>query len=243
MESRCGTVEDFADIPFSFRGEGFFSDIRPMQSVEEFRSLYRAVARKRPQTVLEIGTFSGGTLYSWCRCAEPDALIISIDLPRGKFGGGYIPQRAPFYRAFRREGQEMVLLRSDSHSTETLKRVREILGAKRVDFLFIDGDHTYTGVKQDFELYLPLVAPGGLVALHDVHPRPKKPKIEVHRFWKELKQVYPQHEEWIDLGGVNRAIGIGLITLPSASPLPTLPEAEDEPHRLDATGLAAPDEA
>lgn len=35
------------------------------------------------------------------------------------------------------------------------------------DFIFIDGDHTYDAVYQDFELYLPKVKTGGLVFMHD----------------------------------------------------------------------------
>lgn len=35
------------------------------------------------------------------------------------------------------------------------------------DFVFIDGDHTYDAVSQDFELYLPKVKNGGLVFMHD----------------------------------------------------------------------------
>jgi hypothetical protein len=36
-----------------------------------------------------------------------------------------------------------------------------------IDFLFIDGDHTYDAVSQDFELYFPKVKKGGLIFLHD----------------------------------------------------------------------------
>jgi hypothetical protein len=35
------------------------------------------------------------------------------------------------------------------------------------DFIFIDGDHTYDAVFQDFEMYLPKVKKGGLVFMHD----------------------------------------------------------------------------
>lgn len=35
------------------------------------------------------------------------------------------------------------------------------------DFVFIDGDHTYDAVFQDFEMYLPKVKKGGLVFMHD----------------------------------------------------------------------------
>lgn len=36
-----------------------------------------------------------------------------------------------------------------------------------LDFLFIDGDHTYEGVSRDADLWRPLVKPGGLIAYHD----------------------------------------------------------------------------
>ena len=41
---------------------------------------------------------------------------------------------------------------------------------KPFDFIFIDGDHTYEAVKQDFEDWFPLLAKGGIVAFHDSAP-------------------------------------------------------------------------
>ena len=37
----------------------------------------------------------------------------------------------------------------------------------KIDVLFIDGDHSYEGVKQDFELYSNIVNPKGIIILHD----------------------------------------------------------------------------
>ena len=36
-----------------------------------------------------------------------------------------------------------------------------------IDFVFIDGDHTYVGVKKDIIAWLPKVKPGGIIAGHD----------------------------------------------------------------------------
>jgi len=41
--------------------------------------------------------------------------------------------------------------------------VKKILAGRQVDFLFIDGDHSYEGVKKDFEMYSSLVRKGGVV--------------------------------------------------------------------------------
>jgi predicted O-methyltransferase YrrM len=40
-------------------------------------------------------------------------------------------------------------------------------GRELVEFIFIDGDHTYEAVRADWEAWSSLVAPGGIVALHD----------------------------------------------------------------------------
>jgi hypothetical protein len=46
-------------------------------------------------------------------------------------------------------------------------RVHNIFQENYFDFIFIDGDHTYEAVSQDFELYLSKVKKGGLVFMHD----------------------------------------------------------------------------
>ncbi|HMO77684.1 MAG TPA: class I SAM-dependent methyltransferase [Candidatus Paceibacterota bacterium] len=38
------------------------------------------------------------------------------------------------------------------------------------DFIFIDGDHTYKAVQQDFEEWFPLLSKNGYVAFHDSAP-------------------------------------------------------------------------
>jgi predicted O-methyltransferase YrrM len=75
-----------------------------------------------------------------------------------------------------------------------LEETRKLLGGKQVDFLFIYAGHTYDDVKQDFEMYSGLVAPGGLIAFHDVAVHPPSKGCEVHRFWSEIKSHYESGE-------------------------------------------------
>lgn len=53
-----------------------------------------------------------------------------------------------------------------SHSPQVLRAVWN-LAEEGVDMLFIDGDHSFEGVLEDWLLYAPLVRPGGIVAFHD----------------------------------------------------------------------------
>jgi predicted O-methyltransferase YrrM len=197
-------------IPFAYRGKGYFRIIEPRQNPIEIESLYKAVCDLQARRILEIGTARGGTLYLWTQAAEDDASLVSVDLPGGEFGGAYPACRVPFYKSFAREGQTMHLLRTDSHKPETLDEVKNLFDDQVIDFAFIDGDHTYKGVKQDFEMYGPLVRPGGLIAFHDILPRPDIPDIQVVRFWQELKQKYDTFE-FIGPESSGRKIGIGIV--------------------------------
>ena len=67
-------------------------------------------------------------------------------------------------------GQVLHLLRADSHRPETLNEARGIIGDRHIDFLFIDGDYTYEGVRKYYEMYSPLVENGGIIAFHDICP-------------------------------------------------------------------------
>jgi len=41
----------------------------------------------------------------------------------------------------------------------------------KIDVLFIDGDHSYEGIKNDFELYSKLLSPNGVIIIHDTDSR------------------------------------------------------------------------
>jgi predicted O-methyltransferase YrrM len=191
----------------------------PYQKRAEIHSLLSWVKQLSPQNVLEIGTNNGGTLFLWCRAASPTATIISIDLPQGKFGGGYSLRRVPYYKAFASARQRLRLLRADSHHPATLRKVERILEGKPLDFLFIDGDHTYDGVRQDFETYGKLVRPGGLVAFHDIVSADQAIGGEVARFWADLRQRFPV-QEFIE-SPEQAMMGIGLLEVPKRGLLPT----------------------
>jgi predicted O-methyltransferase YrrM len=202
-------LDDALDLAFGFEFEGV--TIAPGQERAEIEQLLRQLERKPPRTVLEIGTAQGGTLFLFAQVAAPDALLVSVDLPGGPFGGGYMEPRERLYRSFAQEGQRIELLRADSHAPETRARIGAILGRRPVDFLFIDGDHTRDGVESDFTMYSKLVADGGAIAFHDIVPGSRWFVGGVPEFWEELRSSHDVSEfveDW-DQG----AYGIGLITV------------------------------
>lgn len=44
-----------------------------------------------------------------------------------------------------------------------------------IDFLFIDGDHTFDGLQADWRSWAPLMSKGGIIALHDSRSTPERP--------------------------------------------------------------------
>ncbi len=180
---------------YSNRWEAFFW-IKQVKS--EIVKLCGLVAKHRPRVILEIGTANGGSLFLFTKLAAKDAIIISIDLPAGKFGGGYPLYRAEFYKTFCSTGQQMHLLRANSHDKITLEKVKEILAGRKIDFLFIDGDHTYEGVKHDFEQYSTLTANDAVIALHDIARHRNGSECKVDEFWNEISSKYNNPIEFIE---------------------------------------------
>ena len=163
---------------------------RAMQVPSEISALGEILAELRPEHALEIGTAQGGTLFLLTRLASPQATIVSVDLPGGMFGGGYSARRRWFYQRFARRKQRLHLLQGDSHSGEMLGQVNAALVGQPLDYLFIDGDHRYDGVKRDFVMYGPLVRKGGFIAFHDIVDGPSDNVGGVPQFWREIKSHY-----------------------------------------------------
>jgi len=211
--NRCNNIKDYVNLVFHPSSAFPFSwtNISPIQVKEEITEFLKILARYKPKRILEIGTAGGGTLFLFVRISSPNALIISIDLPGGRFGGGYSEWRVSLYKSFAIHYQKIHLIRGDSHAPSTLRMVEKILEGRKLDFLFIDGDHTYDGVTTDFRMYGSLVGRGGITAFHDIVPGPPENVGGVPRFWNEIKHEF-KHTEIVK-NWKQRGAGIGVIYL------------------------------
>jgi predicted O-methyltransferase YrrM len=200
-----GDMTPEALVDFSLK----YSAIRPLQMRSEFVEYARIVAEQRPRAALEIGTFRGGTLFVLMRLADHAATVICLDLPESMFGKLFRWAQTPIFSRFTQNGQTLHILRRDSQRQETLSTVSKLLNGQQLDLLFIDGDHRYTGVRADFEMYSSLVRRGGIVAFHDIAVKPLP--NEVDRLWNEIKPGY-RHKEILH-GTEKNAMGIGVLWL------------------------------
>lgn len=198
----------------SYQGLGMYERISMHQYASEFKGFADKVKQIEPKVVVEIGTKRGGSFFVWARYFKPTHLI-SVDLPGGIHGGGYPEQKGPFLKSFLSDHSEgnVHLLRGDSHSMETYEQLVALLNGRAIDFLFIDGDHRYEGIKQDFEMYHPLVRPGGYVGFHDIVASDYHHKMDcyVDRLWGELKERYV-HYEFIERPEQHK-YGLGLLRM------------------------------
>lgn len=209
-EMKSSEMGQIIHSSFNYRGAGVFKHIYALQKESEIRALADLVQKTNPKVIVEIGTAKGGTLFVWTRSNPQLELIVSIDLPGGNFGGGYDSRREKLYQEFvaDRPNAKMILMRCDSHSDDTLATLAKHLAGRKIDFLWIDGDHVYDGVKKDFEMYRTLVRPGGLVAFHDIVT--KGDGHAVFQLWDELKTRFPAQEFVEDR---NSEMGIGVLKM------------------------------
>jgi len=131
-------------------------------SEAERATLARHAAGK--ERLVEIGVWHGVTTKVLLKAMAPDGLLLAVDpYPTGRFG--FSVQRVIAQR-------EIASAADGSVEWQRLTGVdaaRLYAASERppVDFIFIDGDHSYDGLRGDWEAWSPLVAPGGVIALHD----------------------------------------------------------------------------
>ncbi|MDY7000284.1 MAG: class I SAM-dependent methyltransferase [Thermodesulfobacteriota bacterium] len=63
---------------------------------------------------------------------------------------------------------------------------------KKIRLLFIDGEHTYEGVKNDFEAWSKFVVPAGIIAFHD-YGNPHFPGVK--KFYSELMNSTDEYRD------------------------------------------------
>jgi hypothetical protein len=114
----------------------------------------------------------------------------------------------------------------NSAAPQALAKLKTILGGRMIDLLFIDGLHTFEGVKADYEIYGPLTR--HIVAIHDILTPKVKPTdaVDVIRFWTSLVEsnkadtiLTIQHYKQLRVEFNGLPMGIGMI-LKSPVPAP-----------------------
>ena len=185
---------------------------------------YGHTPKSAPYNILEIGTKFGGTFYLWASLNRSSGLNISIDVSDGGLHGG-IPDEEMDKRDlwFCERFDNVKFIRGDSHSQQVHGDCYRLLDRwntpdtvgkiEKIDFLFIDGDHTEEGVRKDFEMYSPFVRKGGIVAFHDINDseRHRSRNVYVSKFWKEL--VDSGKYETIEFNSNLDWAGIGVVVI------------------------------
>jgi cephalosporin hydroxylase len=178
------------------------------QEKEEITKLAEFVYKLQPKIVVEIGTKYGGTFKIWNEITQGKK--ISIDLVEGIHGGvsreEYDSRNQSFKSIY---GDDCIFLEGNSHEQSTYDKLVDALNGNLIDFLFIDGDHTYEGVKQDYEMYSKLVAEEGWIAFHDINDteRHRQRDVYVGRLWNELngeKIEFNVGADWAGIGVIKK---------------------------------------
>lgn len=114
--------------------------------------------------LVEVGVWHGVTTCRLRRAMNTDGVLFGVDpYPPGRLG--FSAQRVIARREVERSsGGEVRWLRLTG--VEAARLLAEECEPP-LDFVFIDGDHSYEGLRGDWEAWSGLVAPGGVVALHD----------------------------------------------------------------------------
>lgn len=162
------------------------------QNLDEFGRFWDFLASTKPKRILEIGSLFGGTLWYWMQLPSLST-VFTIDLPTDYeplrddvrearlSWGKWADMNAIHFQDFPRSSQDDRILQEVNYAAAGLK----------FDFIFIDGDHTYQGVKDDFDRWGLMLKSNGIVAFHDTVPTPERHEPGVVKFVEELKFRYP----------------------------------------------------
>jgi len=132
------------------------------QTTRSERDALAEFARGR-SSLAEIGVLQGATARRLSSVMDPNGTYYAID----PYGGGRFGVDFNYVIA-RREVAKDARGRVEWIRTTGAEAPNDPrLQGCTVDFLFIDGDHSYDGLRGDWEAWRDLVAPGGIVGLHD----------------------------------------------------------------------------
>lgn len=145
------------------------------QVYEEILTLAYWLKGFQPHNILEIG-YRGSTFHILSQLSTGKKVALDIE-----DNGRTVQSHYMMY------GEDFKLFVANSQTEETKNKVKEF--CPQYDLIFIDGDHSYEGVKRDFELYQELLSPRGHIIFHDIDPDHTfrdGAGGQVYKFWQDI---------------------------------------------------------
>jgi predicted O-methyltransferase YrrM len=131
------------------------------------------------RSLVELGVMHGATTALLRSVMADDGTITGIDPhPPGRLGISF--ERLTTLRELERHrrGRAVLVRKRSDEAAATWTRP--------IDFLFIDADHSWTGIARDWTDWVPHVVPGGIIALHDSHSVEGGQDLDSVRFTGEV---------------------------------------------------------
>lgn len=175
------------------------------QNETEMEFALKTVQAFRPKVIVEIGTAYNASIAAWCEIAKPE-LAIGIDpltLPETPEKGEMRKKLAQDYNI------QIVPFRSEK--PEAQQGLEKILNGRKIDFLFIDGEHLEEYVRYDYYQYLKYMNEPSLIGFHDIYYSKvlDKAGTGVWKVWEEAKSKYNYDELHY-----HSSMGIGMVYYP-----------------------------
>jgi len=161
---------------------------------------YWLINQLRPAVVVELGTHSGNSYFTFCQSVKEFSLstkCYAVDTWQGDLHAGIYDSTL----------YEKVHAHNNAHYQNFSRLMRmtfdtalEYFADSSIDLLHIDGLHTYDAVRHDFETWLPKLAPGAIVLFHDITVRERN--FGVWKLWGELTEKYVNTFEFMHSNGL-----------------------------------------
>ena len=153
----------FEDLTFLFSSTILAHGVASLR-LDEAAYLFRLVQDEQPGVAVEIGRYRGGSTLLLAAALE-HGVLHSYDIATRQGRSGAELDHELTAALDRYSLSDRVRLHvEDSHTAAPIE--------PHIDLLFIDGDHSESGVRKDFERWAPLVAPGGHILFHDAVDAP-----------------------------------------------------------------------
>ena len=152
----------------------YISDSINNQTMHHHYHILHDIASSYPEhqtvTYVEVGCYAGGSACLMLQ--RPNTNVISIDL------GHPIHESVVHANVLKlnKHSNSYNYLEGNSQTYEMVDRLKEL--TNEIDILFIDGDHSYQGVINDFMLYEGLVKKGGYIVFDDYNDAQHSPAVK-----------------------------------------------------------------